>query len=272
MENTRDFKGIWIPKNIWLNKNLTLQEKVFLVEIDSLDNDEKGCFASNQYFADFFGLSKERVRKVIASLIEKKMIRSNIIYKIGTNEVEKRSLTLWLETTIPPGWKRPYPLVENDHYNNTFNDEEEKVKKEKFLDPKHPISTPPYIAPPPPLIVEKNGNTFTGVLKDVLDSSVMYTHTSAETLAEVAKMINKGDVDAFRNSLINYKKVLSDENFFFKYKWDIITFCKKQKGKSMENYKRFLPEGDIWENYMLAKTKTKQDVVPVNPYKCVQNT
>jgi len=35
----RDFKGIWIPKEIWLNENLTLQEKVFLVEIESLDNE-----------------------------------------------------------------------------------------------------------------------------------------------------------------------------------------------------------------------------------------
>jgi hypothetical protein len=36
----RDFKGIWIPKEIWLSKDLTLQEKVFYVEIDSLDNEK----------------------------------------------------------------------------------------------------------------------------------------------------------------------------------------------------------------------------------------
>ena len=66
----RNFKGVWIPKEIWLSKELTLQEKVFLVEIDSLDNDE-GCFASNSYFADFFGISKARVSQVIKSLEEK---------------------------------------------------------------------------------------------------------------------------------------------------------------------------------------------------------
>ena len=54
---TRDFKGIWIPKEIWLNKNLKLIEKIFLVEIDSLDN-EDGCYASNKYFAEFFGITK----------------------------------------------------------------------------------------------------------------------------------------------------------------------------------------------------------------------
>ena len=70
----RDFKGIWIPKEIWLNKELKLIEKCFLVEIDSLDNDD-GCFASNGYFAEFFGISKGRCSQIIKSLEEKKMIK-----------------------------------------------------------------------------------------------------------------------------------------------------------------------------------------------------
>ena len=50
MEDKRAFRGIWIPKEIWLSKDLTLQEKVFIVEIDSLDN-EKGCsFRQNKHF------------------------------------------------------------------------------------------------------------------------------------------------------------------------------------------------------------------------------
>ena len=36
---TRDFKGIWIPKDIWLSKELSLMEKVLFVEIHSLDNE-----------------------------------------------------------------------------------------------------------------------------------------------------------------------------------------------------------------------------------------
>ena len=38
----RNFKGIWIPKEIWLAEDLTMQEKVMLVEIDSLDDEERG--------------------------------------------------------------------------------------------------------------------------------------------------------------------------------------------------------------------------------------
>ena len=70
---TRDFKGIWIPKEIWLNNSLKLIEKIFLVEIDSLDN-EDGCYASNKYFAEFFGITKGRCSQVISALQDKKLI------------------------------------------------------------------------------------------------------------------------------------------------------------------------------------------------------
>ncbi|MDN6167642.1 MAG: helix-turn-helix domain-containing protein, partial [Lactococcus lactis] len=66
----RAFKGIWIPKEIWLDKDLNWVEKILLVEIDSLDNDE-GCWASNGYFADFFNLSKNRISILISSLSKK---------------------------------------------------------------------------------------------------------------------------------------------------------------------------------------------------------
>ncbi|MGC3990855.1 MAG: helix-turn-helix domain-containing protein [Chthoniobacteraceae bacterium] len=63
----RDFKGIWIPREIWLSGNLSLMEKVLFVEIHSLDN-ERGCFASNRYFADFFDVSDRQIRNIVASL------------------------------------------------------------------------------------------------------------------------------------------------------------------------------------------------------------
>jgi len=85
----RAFKGIWIPKEIWLDDNLNWVEKVLLVEIDSLDN-ENGCFASNAYFADFFGLSKRRVSESISGLNNKGYITIKLKYKEGTKQVEKR--------------------------------------------------------------------------------------------------------------------------------------------------------------------------------------
>lgn len=74
---SRDFKGIWIPKEIWLTEELSIMEKVLFVEIHSLDN-ERGCFASNKYFAGFFGIHPRRIAGHIASLKQKGFITVTI--------------------------------------------------------------------------------------------------------------------------------------------------------------------------------------------------
>lgn len=109
----RNFKGVWIPKNIWLNKTLTWMEKLFLVEIDSLNN-ENGCFASNAYFSEFFQLSKQRCSQIINKLLEKKAI--NISYEYEGKEIKKRVIC------IDEGYQiffRGYQ--ENAKDNNTIN-------------------------------------------------------------------------------------------------------------------------------------------------------
>ena len=67
IEKNRDFKGVWIPKEIWLNENLTMIEKVILIEIDSLDNEEH-CSAGNEYLAQFCQCSISKVTKAIKKL------------------------------------------------------------------------------------------------------------------------------------------------------------------------------------------------------------
>ena len=74
MKENRDFKGVWIPKEIWLNTDLFIIEKVLLVEIDSLDNSDRGCFASNEYLAKFVQLSEGRVANIISDLKKRKFI------------------------------------------------------------------------------------------------------------------------------------------------------------------------------------------------------
>ena len=74
MKENRDFKGVWIPKEIWLNTDLSIIEKVLLVEIDSLDNSDRGCFASNEYLAKFVQLSEGRVANIISDLKKRKFL------------------------------------------------------------------------------------------------------------------------------------------------------------------------------------------------------
>jgi len=130
-KQTRDFKGIWIPKEIWLSEELTLQEKVFLVEIDSLDNKD-GCYANNQYFAEFFGISKTRVSLVISSLIDKGFINSEINQSKGN----KRTLKTLFNKTIRPSQtkvKDPHKqkLKDNNIDINLLNNKPKEPQSDK---------------------------------------------------------------------------------------------------------------------------------------------
>ena len=85
----RDFKGVWIPKEIWLSTDLKVMEKLILVEIDSLDN-EDGCFASNEHFSKFFSLAKNRCSEIIKSLEKKGYIKIDYIYQEGSKAISRR--------------------------------------------------------------------------------------------------------------------------------------------------------------------------------------
>lgn len=89
MTYERSFKGVWIPADVWLNKDLSLTEKVMLVEIGSLETPDRGCYASNSYFAEFFDLSKSRVSEIISGLAAKGLIEVEQVRE-GRRIIERR--------------------------------------------------------------------------------------------------------------------------------------------------------------------------------------
>jgi DNA-binding Lrp family transcriptional regulator len=93
-EQERAFKGVWIPADIWLNGKLTIHEKFILAEIDSFCSHYESCYASNEHFAKFIGLSIRRVKDIIKGLEDKGFIEREIIYKEHSKEVAKRLLRL----------------------------------------------------------------------------------------------------------------------------------------------------------------------------------
>lgn len=97
----RDFKGVWISKEIYLSENLNWSEKILLVEIDSLAKNGE-CFASNEHFAKFLGVSKRQIQHLLASLKEKGYITTLNIYKQGSKEVEKRIITPHAMDSVTP--------------------------------------------------------------------------------------------------------------------------------------------------------------------------
>lgn len=67
-EQKRRFDGIWIPANVWLNKDLSPLDKIILAEVNSLDDDETHCFASNEYLAEFCQCSERKVTESLGKL------------------------------------------------------------------------------------------------------------------------------------------------------------------------------------------------------------
>ena len=66
-EDKREFKGIWFPAEVWLDDRLTALDKIILMEIDSLDN-EDNCYASNEHLAKFCQCSQSKVSGAISKL------------------------------------------------------------------------------------------------------------------------------------------------------------------------------------------------------------
>lgn len=66
-DGKREFRGVWFPASVWLDRRLTAIEKIVLLEIDSLDG-ERGCYASNDYLAQFCQCGTRTVTQAISKL------------------------------------------------------------------------------------------------------------------------------------------------------------------------------------------------------------
>jgi hypothetical protein len=146
MKENRDFKGVWIKKEIWLNTDLSIIEKVLLVEIDSLDNSDRGCFASNEYLASFVQLSEGRVANIISDLKKRGYIiqlffdgrNRGLRTKESESSFNENVKAEYTKTGKQPTRKREHNNTENKTDNNT-ND---IVCEMPFTPPKTKINNP----------------------------------------------------------------------------------------------------------------------------------
>ncbi|EMF0078832.1 conserved phage C-terminal domain-containing protein [Enterococcus hirae] len=130
----RGFKGIWIPASYWLDENLTIQEMLFLAEIDSLDIDEKGCYASNKHFSDFFGLTAGRCSQIITSLKDKGYIEVELVYN-KKKDIKNRTIRVVNKLNTPIKYSKG-GYLENCASSNTNNNmsSSEKIPFKKIID------------------------------------------------------------------------------------------------------------------------------------------
>jgi DNA-binding Lrp family transcriptional regulator len=146
MTTEREFLGVWIPKEIYLHKGLTPTEKLLLAEITSFAKNGT-CFASNEHFSDFLGISKSQVSRLITKFKRNGFITVDLIYKEGTKEVDKRLITpIRIDAHTPsthgcadpigvdahtPTHERAYPIGVDAYYKEHVKEQDKEQDKDK---------------------------------------------------------------------------------------------------------------------------------------------
>ena len=136
-DEIRDFKGVWITKEVWLDTRLNALDKIILTEIDSLDQGDRGCFASNKYIADFCQCSETKVSKSISLLIKlgyvyvqsfdgrqrelKSRLSNNAIQPCKKDKADKQ--------------KMQESNIDNKTFNSTNIERGETPKRKRFVPP-----------------------------------------------------------------------------------------------------------------------------------------
>ena len=105
-----------IPANVRYDESLPPNAKLLYGEITALCNAEGYCWASNKYFAELYGVSVISISKWINALVNRGYLSSEIIYKEGTKEIDKRYITIVYD---PIKEKFNTPIKEKFKDNNT---------------------------------------------------------------------------------------------------------------------------------------------------------
>ena len=122
MEEKPSYYAI-IPADVRYDKDLPPMAKLLYGEITCLTQKNGFCWATNSYFADLYGMSKDRISKLIG-ILEKKGYISVHVERNEKNEVVKRYIKLRVaEITIPS--------VENNENSPVKNNDSPIGKKDK---------------------------------------------------------------------------------------------------------------------------------------------
>ena len=113
--------------------DITPNAKLLYGEITALCNKSGVCFATNQYFANLYKVSKKTVSLWIKELQENKFIKSNIIYKEGSNEILHRYIQIFPD----PMEKNVNTPMEKNVKDNNISINNTSINKENILKEKN---------------------------------------------------------------------------------------------------------------------------------------
>lgn len=146
-----------IPANVRYDKDLAPNAKLLYGEITALCNEKGYCWASNQYFAELYGVSVLSVKRWVNSLVTKGYVYRRLTYKPNSKEVDKRILSIdggiKIDTTSVQNCYDPSiknntsSSIKNDTdnntvINNTFNNKKDVyTHKHKYGEYQHVLLT-----------------------------------------------------------------------------------------------------------------------------------
>lgn len=116
-----------IPADVRYDKDLPPMAKLLYGEITCLTQKNGFCWATNSYFAELYGISKDRISKLLNILKNKGYITVHV-ERNEKNEVVKRYIKLNMtETTRPPVENNETPQVKNNEPPQVKNNEENNI-------------------------------------------------------------------------------------------------------------------------------------------------
>jgi len=125
--NKDKVQGVFVHHSFFEIEDLSLPQKLIYAKICDLDN-EKGCYASNNYFGKLFKISQRQVSTHVNNLIKKGYVTSKMVYKEGTKEIDYRVLNTTsrgIEDLQHKGYGRTI-LISKDIINNNIKEREKK--------------------------------------------------------------------------------------------------------------------------------------------------
>lgn len=92
-EQTKSYYAV-IPADVRYDKELPANAKLLYGEITALTNEKGYCWATNEYFANLYGVSNRTIINWINSLVDKEYLVKDIIYKDNSKQIVDRYLRL----------------------------------------------------------------------------------------------------------------------------------------------------------------------------------
>lgn len=124
----KDYEGvnyyITIPAQVLHDNRITPLTRLIYGELSALANIHGYAWINNNGLAKRYGVSKYTISRSVSELEKLDYIRSELVYKEGKKEVDKRNIfinTLLTKTAIPYCEKTQYPIDKNRKDNNTLN-------------------------------------------------------------------------------------------------------------------------------------------------------